>query len=130
MPDYSKYQWSTSNGIVKHGGSVGSVSLDTSLLDAMSAEIRGKASDLINDVGKEVTNDVYERAPKDKGDLSLSYLEESGMTGDLTFTIRDGVNYGIFLELGTSRMAAQPHVVPAMEDAEAEIIQAFTELFK
>jgi HK97 gp10 family phage protein len=130
MPDYSKYQWKTKVGTAKHGGSVGGISLDTSLLDKMTVEIEGKASELINDVGNEVTSNVYRLAPEDTGELKDSYLRESGMTGKLLFTIRDGVPYGIFQELGTSRMAAQPHVVPAMEDAEAEVIKAFTDLFK
>jgi len=130
MPDYSKYQWKTKVGTVKHGGKVGGVSLDTSLLDAMTNEIEKKASALIEEVGNEVVNDVLQRVPVDTGDLANSYLEESSMTGKLTFTIRDGVPYGIFVELGTHKMAAQPHVVPAMEDAEAELIKAFTELFK
>ena len=130
MADYTKYQWKTKVGTVKYGGSVGNIALDTSLLDKMSAEIENKASFLIEDVGNEVTSDVYVRAPKDTGELADSYLRESGMTDKLTFTIRDGVSYGIFQELGTSKMAAQPHVVPAMEGAEAELIKAFTELFE
>lgn len=32
-----------------------------------------------------------------------------------TFVITDGVEYGIFTEFGTSRMAAQPALVPAIE---------------
>ncbi len=130
MPDYSKYQWDTKVGPVKYGGKVGGVSLDTSLLDQMTAEIEDKASHLIEDVGNEVVSEVYRLAPEDTGELKDSYLRESGMTDKLTYTIRDGVSYGIFQELGTSKMAAQPHVVPAMEGAEAEITKAFTELFE
>jgi HK97 gp10 family phage protein len=130
MPDYSKYRWDTKVGEVRHGGKVGGVSLDTSLLDAMSAEIEDKASLLIEDVGNEIVGDVLQLVPVDTGELANSYLEESGMTGKLTFTIRDGVPYGIFQELGTSKMAAQPHVIPAIEAGEAELVTAFTELFK
>jgi HK97 gp10 family phage protein len=130
MADYSKYQWKTQAGIVKHGGKVGGIFLDTELLDKMTDEIAEKASLLLNDVGNEVVSNVYRLAPEDTGELKDSYLRESGMTDNLTYTIRDGVPYGIFQELGTSKMAAQPHVVPAMEDAEAELVKAFTELFE
>jgi HK97 gp10 family phage protein len=130
MADYSKYQWKTKVGTVRYGGKIGGISLDTSLLDQMTAEIADKASSLIHDVGMEIVNVVYELAPKDTGELARSYIEESGMTDKLMFTISDGVSYGIFQELGTSKMAAQPHVVPAMEDAEAELVKAFTELFE
>ena len=130
MADYSKYQWKTKVGTVKYGGKVGGISLDTSLLDAMSAEIEDKASLIIEDAGLEIVSEVYRLAPEDTGELKDSYLRESGMTGKLTFTIRDGVSYGIFQELGTSKMAARPHVIPAVEDGEQELIKAFTELFK
>lgn len=130
MADYSKYQWKTKVGTVRYGGKVGGVFLDTSLLDQMSAEIADKASLIIEDIGNEILKDVLRLVPVDTGDLANSYLEESGMTSKLTYTIRDGVSYGIFVELGTSKMAAQPHVVPAVEAGEAEVIRAFTELFE
>ncbi len=130
MADFSKYRWTTKVGTVKHGGKVGGISLDTSLLDQMTAEIADKASLILEQAGNEIVSDVYRLAPEDTGELKDSYLRESGMTGKLTFTIRDGVPYGIFQELGTSKMAAQPHVIPAMEGAEDELIKAFTELFE
>lgn len=130
MPDYSKYQWKTEIGTVKYGGKVGGISIDTSLLDQMTAEIEDKASELLLVIGDEIAMDVARLAPVDTGALSDSYLENSGMTDKLTYTISDGVAYGIFQELGTSKMAAQPHVVPALEDGEAEVIKAFTELFE
>ncbi len=130
MPDYSKYQWNTKIGNVRHGGMVGGISLDTSLLDKMSAEIEEKASHLVEDVGNETVSEVVRLAPEDTGELKDSYLRESGMIEKLLFRIQDGVPYGIFQELGTHKMAAQPHVVPAMEGVEAEITQAFKELFE
>lgn len=36
--------------------------------------------------------------------------------GRLTYHIMDGVEYGVMLEFGTSRMAARPFIVPAFED--------------
>jgi hypothetical protein len=33
----------------------------------------------------------------------------------ITYYIADGVQYGVYQELGTSKMAAQPHVTPAVE---------------
>lgn len=130
MPDYSKYQWNTKIGNVRHGGMVGGVSLDTSLLDKMSAEIEDKASHLVEGVGNETVSEVVRLAPEDTGELKDSYLRESGMISKLLFRIQDGVPYGIFQELGTHKMAAQPHVVPAMEGAEAELTKAFKELFE
>lgn len=131
MPDYSKYRWSVSGREVRHGGKVAGVVLDTALLDAMTRELSGEASQIIEDIGRETVIDIAtERAPVDTGDLANSYMEESGMVNPLLYRIQDGVPYGIFQELGTSRMAAQPHVVPAVEEALPKVIRAFTELFK
>jgi hypothetical protein len=35
--------------------------------------------------------------------------------GHLHYAVHDGVPYGVFLELGTSRMAARPFMVPVFE---------------
>jgi hypothetical protein len=129
MPDYKKYRWTAKMGEVKYGGAVGGVHLDTSLLDTMAAEIKGKASQILKDFGNEITSDVYRRAPEDTGELKDSYLRESDLIEPLRFRIQDGVTYGIFQELGTSRIAAQPHVVPAIEDAEDELTKAIEDLF-
>ena len=123
------YSWKTSSGIVNYGGSVGGVTLDTSLLDRITAEIRPAAGEIVHNVGDTTVAEIMNLAPVDTGALRDSYLEESEMISDLVFRAQDGVPYGIFQELGTSRMAAQPHVVPAMEDAEKIMIQAFMELF-
>lgn len=108
---------------------IGNVSLDTSLLDKMTAEISQKISEVIEEVGNETVSEVYRLAPERTGELKDSYLRESGMIDEHTFRIQDGVSYGIFQELGTSKMAAQPHVIPAMEEAESKLIAAAQKLF-
>jgi hypothetical protein len=37
-------------------------------------------------------------------------------TGDLEYQVMDGVEYGVYLELGTARMAARPFVTPVIEE--------------
>lgn len=46
------------------------------------------------------------------------------------YWVQDGVEYGIYLELGTSRMAARPFMVPAIERAARWFERRFAELFK
>lgn len=48
----------------------------------------------------------------DTGALRASIRVE--MTDALTAVVSDGVNYGIHLEFGTSRMGARPFMVPAL----------------
>lgn len=129
MADYTKYQWDIPSGTVKHGGSVGGVTLDTHLLDKITAEVSKKISMIIQDVGNETVSEIYRLSPEDTGEMKDSYLRESRMIDEHTFRIQDGVGYAIFVELGTSKMAAQPHVIPALEEAESELIYAAQVLF-
>lgn len=49
----------------------------------------------------------------DVGTLRASLRAER--TGKLAYVIADGVDYGVFLELGTSRMASRPFMTPVIE---------------
>ncbi len=109
---------------------VGGVYLDTSVLDRMTAEIRPKASETVNKYGLAITSQAAQGAPVDTGALRSSITSESKMTGDMTFTIQDGVEYGVFQELGTYKMAAQPFLIPALEAWAQRFLNAFAELFK
>jgi HK97 gp10 family phage protein len=106
------------------------VILDTAVLDRITAEIRPKARKIVNDYGNMVTNEAIKRAPVDTGALMNSISSESKMTGDMTFTVQDGVEYGVFQEFGTSRMAAQPFMTPAIETWRDRFFAAFEGLFK
>lgn len=109
---------------------VGSVKIDTRVLDKITAEIQPKASKVVNKYGLAITGEAAKNAPLDTGALRSSITSESMMTGDMSFTVQDGVNYGIFQELGTSKMAAQPFLLPAVEAWRQKFLDAFAELFK
>ena len=49
----------------------------------------------------------------DIGNLKASMRVEK--TGTLEYQVMDGVEYGVYLELGTERMAARPFVTPVFE---------------
>lgn len=106
--------------------------LDTKLLDKITAEIKPKAKKIVNEYGQAIATEAATVHPwkLDTGALTNSILAESKMTDDLTFTVQDGVEYGVFLELGTSKMAAYPFFVPAIEKYASKFITAFTGLFK
>ena len=109
---------------------VGSVKIDTRVLDKITAEMKPTASKLVERYGWAITSEAKKNAPVDTAALRNSILSESMMTGDLSFTVQDGVNYGIFQELGTSKMAAQPFLLPAVEVWRQKFLDAFAELFK
>ena len=110
--------------------SVGGIKLDTAILDRMTAQMRPKAAAIVEEHGLAIASEAAQGAPVDTAALRNSLLSESGMTGDMEFTIQDGVEYGVFQELGTSKMAAQPFLVPAVERRRAAFLSAFKELFE
>lgn len=109
---------------------VGGVTIDTSVLDKMTAEMKPKASAIILKYGTAMAGDAAMRAPVDTGDLQNTLVAASKMIAEMTFRIQDATDYGIFQELGTSKMAAQPFIVPAVETWRERLLKAFGELFK
>ena len=62
--------------------------------------------------GAEMTRNAQRLAPVDTGRLAGSInlsIEDGGMTA----VTRDGVNYGVYNDLGTRFMSAQPFMTPA-----------------
>jgi len=59
-------------------------------------------------------------------DVDLAVLDNlianTGKTAERI--VADGVNYGIYQELGTSKMGAQPFMSPAVEDVRGGFMQA------
>jgi HK97 gp10 family phage protein len=104
--------------------------LDTKKLDEILQNLRPKAGQIVEKWGTKITSDAAKMAPVDTGTLRNSLLSESRMREQLLFILQDGVEYGIFQELGTSRMSAQPFVVPSIEMNEKPFVDAFAELFK
>ena len=109
---------------------VGGITLDTSVLDRITEQMKPKAAQIVNTYGLAIASEAAQNAPVDTGALRNSITSESGMTDELTYTVQDGVEYGIFQELGTSKMAAHPFMIPALEHWAQRFEQAFAELFK
>lgn len=108
---------------------VGGIKIDTAVLDRITADMRPKASEIVETYGIKIMSEAAQNAPVDTAALRNSITSESGMTGDLQYTVQDGVEYGVFQELGTSKMAAQPFLVPALEHNRQAFQNAFKELF-
>jgi len=94
-------------------------------------EINGAAlAELFESPAGEVARDLQRRAlqvdraakqncPVDTGRLRSSITNELGQDGEgLVATIGTNVEYAPYVELGTSKMAAQPFLLPALEAAQ------------
>ena len=117
------------------GGSFSNVyikgaTIDTAVLDNLAENIKPKASKIVSEYGLRITGDAAQLAPVDTGALRNSITAESHMENDLLFIVQDGVEYGIYQEFGTSRMAAQPFLIPAFEKWVDKFQQAFKAVFE
>lgn len=109
---------------------VGNIVIDTSVLDKITVQMRPKAAGIVNRYGLAIATDAVKRAPVDTGALINSIMSESKMIDEMTYRVQDGVTYGVFQELGTSKMAARPFLKPALEAWRSKFLAAFAELFK
>ena len=65
------------------------------------------------------TDSTYGQAGSPPGDSSL-LPEVAKPEDDLTAYVAVGANYGVYVELGTRFMPAQPYFYPAVEEAKVE----------
>jgi HK97 gp10 family phage protein len=102
--------------------------LDTRRLDQIIANEPNKASEIVRTTAFEVEQKAKMLAPVDTGALKGS-LKAEEHTGPLSWWVHDGMEYGYWQELGTSRMAAHPFMVPAVENVRAKWVERWRELF-
>ncbi len=108
---------------------VGGVTLDTTILDKLMVEVPLGASKIVETFGLKIASEAAQNAPVDTGALRNSVLSESHLEQPLLFIVQDGVEYGVFQEFGTSRIAAQPFMVPAIEANREPFQDALKALF-
>lgn len=76
----------------------------------------GPAGKWLKKQGIKVQRRAKQNAPVDTGRLRSSIAEELGREGsDLVERIGTDVEYALFQEVGTSKMAAQPYLRPALD---------------
>lgn len=100
-----------------------SYKLDTSGLDALARKLEinteGALSAIAHRVEAEVKGNIVAKDIIDTGaflgSIHVEHLSEK------VKWVTDGVEYGIYQELGTSRIAARPTFVPAVEAVASEI---------
>ena len=86
-----------------------------SRLHVVSEGAKEAVSLALHDTAQFILTLIRLYAPVDTGWLRDSYKKES--VAQLHILIGTMVNYSLFQEFGTSRMAARPHVLPAFHRA-------------
>jgi HK97 gp10 family phage protein len=80
---------------------------------AISNAIPDKVDRVVRKAAFDIEAGAKDRAPVDLGTLKNSI--QAGPVAKGHWRVRVGVHYGIYQEFGTSRMPAQPYLMPAFE---------------
>ena len=109
------------------------VKLDTRKLDVLIAQTDPRAQAIVSGAAFSVQGKAQALAPVDTGALKNSIHAEQ--KGPLLWWVADGVEYGIFQELGHhtksgSFVPAQPFMVPAVEWVRPQFQKSWRELCK
>lgn len=87
------------------------VKTDTRKLDAILRNLGKNTSEATEQIASDIVEIAQENAPVQTGELRDSiHVEKDG--NDHTVVV--GADHGAFVELGTSKMAAQPYLGPAV----------------
>lgn len=93
---------------------------------ALAVALQRKAEAAVAKVAHDVLADAVERAPHDTGNLKGS--GSAAKVGPATWRVGFAADYAAFQEFGTSRMAAQPFLVPAWHAGRPKLIAALRSL--
>lgn len=89
---------------------------------------RAVVRDSLRSAARVVEKSARQRVPVDTGRLKKAITQNvtvKSTTGEALVGYRREVFYGRFVELGTSKMAAQPFLRPALDENQEEIRQTF-----
>ena len=107
---------------------VGEIRLDTRVLDRIARDLNTNTDRVLAGIAFEVEGEAKKRAPVDTGALKNSINTQRKKKG--LYHVQDGVEYGIYQELGTSRMSKHPFMVPAIERVRKTLSEKFKGLFQ
>lgn len=90
------------------------VKQDTRKLEAILRNLKRNTDEANKQIAEDIADDAQANAPVDTGELRASIHTEKTDNG---LAVVVGAAYGAFVELGTSKMAAQPYLGPAAAKA-------------
>lgn len=93
-------------------------------LPALLAQMPELVMQIVEKTALDIVAQAQEAAPVRTGALRASIGME--MTGPAEATVSVGVDYGLFVELGTVKMGAQPYLTPAVEANSQPFQDAFS----
>ena len=80
-----------------------------------------------------VQNTAAEKAPRDRGELYQAIDQRVNThfgRADVGVWQEDQLDYALYVETGTSKMNAQPYLVPAFNDHRAQVTRTYRAAFR
>lgn len=102
-----------------YGSGAGDLRALAADLERAPGRVGARAAQVIRSGAARITRDAKILAPVDTGNLRASIgadITGDGRTGSITAEIGPTADYGVYVELGTSRMAPQPYLFPAFDN--------------
>ena len=91
-----------------------------------TAQVRGKASQVVRKAAADVTAHAKMFAPVDTGNLRQSIITRT--VDDLTSEVISGAEYAIYQEYGTRFQPGTAHMRPALERVEPSFVAAMEQI--
>lgn len=92
----------------------GNVTYNGAKLRAYTSSLPGRAEKLAASLAAKIEAGAKERAPVRTGALRNSIQAQQQAAA--VWLVLVGVQYGLWVEVGTHRMSAQPYFIPSIED--------------
>jgi HK97 gp10 family phage protein len=100
----------------------------TTKIPRLRKELRKRAGEIVRKAALDIEAHAKTLAPVDTGALRNSIRMEP--TGELSAEVAVGVDYGLYVEMGTVHAPAQPFLTPAVEHARPAFEGALKQLVK
>jgi len=88
----------------------------------VDSEVRPMVENIVEKFARDIANVAAVKAPYRYGFLSASI--QPARMGVLEWRVNVGMDYGIYQEYGTRRMAARPFLTPALNDHKMPFLAA------
>jgi hypothetical protein len=111
-----------------------SLTIKVNLLPTVMAGIDGALEHFLDTLSDDIVSDTQARAPVRTGQMRDGYHKLRISATEYEVRSDPDLEYPLYVEMGTYKMAAQPHFTPAAEaqvaQAEAKALAAFAQLVR